>query len=101
MNMSETVQDDRKQLLQRLHRIQGQIASLEQTVAADSACEDIVIRAYTIEKALASFIMQVLDNYFDCHINTLLEEEPEATKEEIRRLFQLVNRWTFSIRKDE
>jgi hypothetical protein len=57
--------------------------------------------AYTIEKALASFIMQVLDNYFDCHINTLLEEESEATKEEIRRLFQLVNRWTFSIRKDE
>lgn len=31
--MTETVQDERKQLLQRLHRIQGQIASLEQPVA--------------------------------------------------------------------
>jgi DNA-binding FrmR family transcriptional regulator len=101
MNISETAQSHTKQLIRRLHRIQGQLVALEQTVVEGSSCEDIVTSAYTIEKALASFIMQALDNYFDCHINTLLEEEPEVAKEEIRRLFQLVNRWTFTIGKDE
>lgn len=101
MNMSETAQDDRKKLLQRLHRIQGQIASLEQTVAADSSCEEIITRTYTIEKALSSFIMQVVDDYLDCHIAALLEDNPKAAQSEIQRLFQLVNRWTFAIQRDE
>lgn len=92
---------DTMQLIQRLHRIQGQLVALEQAVVADSTCEDVITRAYTIEKALSSFIMQVLDDYFDCNIDTLLEEDSEMAKEEIRRLFQLVNRWTFAIQRDE
>jgi len=44
--------------------------------------------------------MQVLDDYFDCHINVLLDENPEEAKAEIRKLFKLVNRWTYHL-KDE
>lgn len=87
-------------LIQRLHRIQGQMNGLERLVEEGGTCEEIVIRAYTVEKAMASFIIQVVDDYFECHINILLEENPEKAKEEIRRLFQLINRWTVSVRKE-
>lgn len=92
---------DTEALVQRLHRIQGQLKGLEYLVEEDGSCEEIVIRAYTIEKAVASFIMQVLDDYFECHINSLLEDKPEAAKEEIRRLFLLVNRWTVGVGREE
>lgn len=102
MTLSETKQVDTKQLIQRLHRIQGQLTALEEAVVAgNSGCEDIVTRAYTIEKALSSFIMQVVDDYFVCHVDTLLAEEPQVAQVEIRRLFQLMNRWTLPVRKDE
>jgi CsoR family transcriptional regulator, copper-sensing transcriptional repressor len=100
MSINQVQASDTDVLIQRLRRIQGQLKGLECLVEKDGTCEEIVIRAYTVEKAVASFIMQVLDDYFECHINTLLEEDPEAAKEEIRRLFQLVNRWSVSLGKD-
>ena len=100
MSINQVQSNDTDVLIQRLHRIQGQLKGLECIVEEGGSCEDIVVRAYTVEKAVASFIMRVLDDYFECHINTLLEENPEEAKEEIRRLFQLVNRWTVGIRKE-
>lgn len=90
-----------KQLLQRLHRIQGQLTALETVVGEGSTCEEIITRTYTIEKALSSFIMQVVNDYLDCHIATLLEDNPQAAQSGIQRLFQLVNRWTFTLLRDD
>jgi DNA-binding FrmR family transcriptional regulator len=101
MTKYKTRQVDTRRLIHRLHRIQGQLAALEEIVVTGNRCEDIVTRAYTIEKALSSFIMQVLNDYFDSHIDSLIQGEPESAKAEIQRLFQLVNRWTLPIRKDD
>lgn len=100
MAINNTSPFDTKHLIQRLHRIQGQLIALERSVVEGNTCEKLVTQAYTIEKALSSFIMQVLDDYFDCHINVLLDENPEEAKAEIRKLFKLVNRWTYHL-KDE
>jgi len=100
MSTYQIQSSDTEALVQRLHRIQGQLNGLECLVEDGGSCEEIVIRAYTVEKAVASFIMRVLDDYFECHVNTLLEDNPEAAKEEIRRLFQLVNRWTVGVSKE-
>ena len=100
MVICEPTQNDTKRLIQRLHRIQGQLTALEEAVGAGNGCEDIVIRAYTVEKALSSFIMRVIDDHFDCHIESLLAEEPQVARTEIRRLLQLVNRWTLPVEKD-
>lgn len=101
MAINDISPSEKKHLIQRLHRIQGQLKALERSVAEGNTCEKLVTQAYTVEKALSSFIMQVLDDYFDCHINILLDENPEEAKVEIRQLFKLVNRWTITIRKNE
>ena len=83
-----------KQNLHRIRRIKGQLESLERMIESDEgSCEDRVVRARTIEKAVASLI----NNLIECHVeNTIkhkMKDDPEGATEELSNLLKLVNKY--------
>ncbi len=81
-----------KKTLHRIHRIQGQLASLERMIAADEGtCEERVIRARAIEKAMTSLITHVVECYLMNTARLEMEKDPEKATREIARIFDLLN----------
>ena len=78
--------------LHRIHRIQGQLTSLERLIEADEGtCEERVIRARAIEKGMTSLITHLVECYL---VNTArhdMETNPDATTQELVRIFDLLN----------
>ena len=64
--------DYNRKTINRIRRIQGQLAALEAMIDADEgSCEDRVLRARTIEKGMTSLI----NHLFDCYIENTLAQE--------------------------
>ncbi len=78
--------------LHRIHRIQGQLAGLEQMIERDDGtCEERVIRARAIEKGMTSLITHLVECYL---VNTArydMQDAPEKTTQDIARIFDLLN----------
>jgi DNA-binding FrmR family transcriptional regulator len=78
--------------LHRIHRIQGQLGSLEQIIERDEeTCKDRVIRARTIEKAMSSLIAHLVECYLVNTADYEIVDEPEATVGEIMEIMDLLN----------
>jgi DNA-binding FrmR family transcriptional regulator len=78
--------------LHRIHRIQGQLASLEQMIERDDGtCEDRVIRARTIEKGMTSLITHLVECYLVNTARYEMQDNPEKTTQELARIFDLLN----------
>jgi DNA-binding FrmR family transcriptional regulator len=78
--------------LHRIHRIQGQLASLEQIISRDEeTCKNRVVRARTIEKAMSSLIAHLVECYLVNTADHEIVEEPEATVSEIMEIMDLLN----------
>jgi DNA-binding FrmR family transcriptional regulator len=78
--------------LHRIHRIQGQLASLEQMIEQDAGtCEERVIRGRTIEKGMTSLISHLVECYLVNTAQYQMQENPEQTTKDIKRIFELLN----------
>lgn len=62
---------ERKALISRLHRIQGQLAGIERMIEADQYCGDILIQTSAAQKALQSVAQMILDT----HMKTCVKEQ--------------------------
>ena len=82
-----------KKTLNRIHRIQGQLTALEAVIAADEGtCEERVVQARAIEKAMTNLISHMVECYL---VNTARDEikaDPDNAVYEISRIFDLLNR---------
>jgi len=81
-----------RKTINRIRRIQGQLAALEAMISADDgSCEERVLRARTIEKGMSSLI----NHLFDCYIeNTLghdLRADPQGALNDMQRILKLIN----------
>ena len=81
-----------RKTINRIRRIQGQLAALEAMISADEgSCEERVVRARTIEKGMSSLI----NHLFDCYIeNTLghdLGADPQGALGDMQRILKLIN----------
>jgi len=90
----EHVQRDKhnRKTINRIRRIQGQLAALEAMIGADEgSCEERVLRARTIEKGMTSLI----NHLFDCYIeNTLAHDmgaDPKGALDDMQRILKLIN----------
>lgn len=85
--------DYNKKSLHRINRIMGQLEGLKRMVEADTgSCEDRVIRARTIEKAVASLTRHMVECYM---VNTAQHEmvdDPEKVTQDMLRIFELMNK---------
>lgn len=84
--------DYNRQTLNRIHRIQGQLASLERMIAADEGtCEERVIRARAVEKGVTSLITHLVECYLVNTARYEMAEDPEKASRDIARIFDLLN----------
>lgn len=87
---SDYVERQRKKMIHRIHRIQGQMAALERNITDDAPCDELVIEARAVERAVAS-----LTNFMICcH---LVQESPDSMRDEaafqhIQRLLNMTRR---------
>lgn len=78
--------------LHRIHRIQGQLASLEQMIERDEgSCEERVIRARAVEKGMTSLITHLVECYLVNTARYEMQTEPDKTTQELARIFDLLN----------
>ncbi|MCY3834313.1 MAG: metal-sensing transcriptional repressor [Chloroflexi bacterium] len=81
-----------RKTINRIRRIQGQLAALEAMIDADEgSCEERVLRARTIEKGMSSLI----NHLFDCYIeNTLAHDfgaDPQRALNDMQKILKLIN----------
>ena len=82
----------RKKTLHRINRIQGQLNGLKSAIEADTECEDLVIQAHSVEKAVKSLLLHMVGGYFEHQAKDLVQDDPNATLESLQRLFELSHR---------
>ncbi|MBZ0300386.1 MAG: metal-sensitive transcriptional regulator [Anaerolineae bacterium] len=81
-----------RKTLHRIHRVQGQLAALERMIEADEGtCEARVIQARAIEKGMTSLITHLVACYLDNTARFDMEQNPEQTTEDLKRIFDLLN----------
>ncbi|MBR6360954.1 MAG: metal-sensing transcriptional repressor [Clostridia bacterium] len=76
-----TVRDDgqKKKLLNRLKRIEGQVRGLETMIENDIYCNDILVQSAAVNAALNSFNKELLS----AHIHTCVARDIRAGKDEV------------------
>ena len=71
-------EEERKKLINRLNRIEGQIRGIKGMVEKDAYCTDILVQVSAVTSALNSFSRELLAN----HIRTCVVHDIKADKEE-------------------
>lgn len=74
----ERTEEEKKTLLLRLKRAEGQIRGIEKMVEDNAYCPDILIQVSAVTSALNSFNKELLA----CHIRSCVAEDIRAGKEE-------------------
>lgn len=69
---------ERRDLLNRLKRIEGQVRGLQRMVDEDAYCPDILTQASAVRSALNGFCRTLLAN----HLHSCVTEEIRAGREE-------------------
>jgi DNA-binding FrmR family transcriptional regulator len=78
--------------LHRLRRLQGQLSALERMIEADEGtCEERVIQARAIEKAMTSLITHMVECYLVNTARQGMEHNPDQTTQDIIRIVDLLN----------
>ncbi len=81
-----------RQTLNRIRRIQGQLAGLERMIAADTGtCEERVIRARAVEKGMTSLITHLVECYLENTARLEMAADPDKTARDLARIFDLLN----------
>ena len=76
--------------ISRIHRIQGQLSALERAIEEGKDCEYRVTQALAIEKAVSSLTLHMLGGYIEHQARGQIHSDPDATLDEIKRLFKLM-----------
>ena len=71
-------EEERRCLMNRLKRIEGQVRGLERMLEEDAYCPDILTQASAVSSALDSFCRTLLAN----HLRTCVTEDIRAGRED-------------------
>ncbi len=91
--MCESARADiqRKKIIHRIHRIQGQVAALERSLADDTPCDELLIQARAVERAVASLTNFMICCQLEQELSHDLKQN-EATFQRIQRLVNMTRR---------
>lgn len=85
--------DHNRANLHRIRRIQGQLESLARMLENDEgSCEERVVRARTIEKAMTSLINHLVVCYLQNTARHEMSEDPDKVVDDLERILSLFNR---------
>ncbi|MBQ9208448.1 MAG: metal-sensing transcriptional repressor [Oscillospiraceae bacterium] len=82
----ERSEDEKKQLLCRLKRIEGQVRGIERMVEDNAYCPDILIQASAASQALNSFSRTLLERHIQTCVTEDLKNGREGTVEELMNI---------------
>ena len=80
--------EDRKSLLTRLKRIEGQVRGLQGMVEKNAYCPDILIQVAAVSSALNSFSRQLLSSHIHGCVRRDILNGDDAAIEELCQLLQ-------------
>lgn len=84
--------DEKKQLQNRLRRIEGQVRGIQKMIEEDRYCVDILIQLTAINSALKQVGMTLLESHTNqCVSNAIMKGEGN---EAIKELMKVVNQFT-------
>ena len=87
--MSHGYSEDREALVNRLHRIEGQVRGIERMVEDDRYCIDILTQISAVSTALESVALRILDAHVShCVAGALASGEPDDAQFKSEELMQ-------------
>lgn len=90
MKTKKREDDQKKKLLARIHKIQGQVNGIEKMIINDKYCDDVLIQLSAIDKSIKSLANVILDE----HMHTCLVERIKNNElEEIDNIVTLFKRF--------
>ena len=85
---------DKDALINRLHRIEGQVRGIENMVDQDRYCIDIITQISAITTALDAVAFKILDDHVNhCVAGALASGDEDIAAEKSRELLDAVHRF--------
>jgi len=85
---------DKKALVKRLHRIEGQVRGIERMVDEDRYCIDVLTQIAAVNTALESLAFRILDDHVNhCVAGALTSGDEAAAAEKTTELLEAVHRF--------
>jgi len=85
---------DKEALINRLHRIEGQVRGIEKMLEQDRYCIDIITQISAVTTALESVAFKILDEHVNhCVTGALASGDEEVAAEKSRELLDAVHRF--------
>lgn len=83
---------EKKQLINRLNRINGQITGVKKMIEDDCYCNDILIQLSAVKNSIQSLSNKVLDSHLHTCISRDLKNGNLDTVDEVVSLFKKFNK---------
>lgn len=83
-------QEEKRQILNRLHKIEGQVRGVSKMIEEDRYCDDVLIQLSSIDKSIKSLANLILENHmYTC----ILKEFKNGNTEVIDDIMELFRRF--------
>jgi DNA-binding FrmR family transcriptional regulator len=87
--------DDKRALISRLHRIEGQVRGIERMVEDDRYCVDVLTQIAAASTALENLALVILDDHVThCVADAMASGDPDAAREKSDELLAAVRRFS-------
>lgn len=86
--IKERSDDEKKKLVNRLNRIEGQIRGVKNMLETDAYCTDILIQVSAISAALNSFNKELLARHIRTCVATDIREGRDDSMEDLLKTIQ-------------
>lgn len=83
-------EEEKKKLMNRLKRIEGQIRGIEDMVEKDAYCPDILVQVSAVNAALNSFNKELLAKHIKTCVVDDIKEGHDETIDELVKVLQKV-----------
>ncbi len=82
---------EKRPLINRLKRIEGQVRGLQNMLDNDAYCTDIMTQVSAVQSALSSFNIKLLENHLNtCVINDIKKGDDEVIVDLINTIHKLI-----------
>ncbi len=88
---TERNNDEKKQLINRINRISGQVNGIKKMIEDDDYCNDILIQIIAAEKSLKSLANIIFENHIYRCVSNDLEKGNMEVIDELTSLFKRFN----------
>ena len=86
--------EDKRTLVKRLHRIEGQVRGIERMVEEDRYCIDVLTQIAAVNTALESLAFKILDDHVNhCVAGALASGDPVEAETKSKELLEAVHRF--------